>query len=576
MIGTMMRSIREAMRAGRLRHHASALVAGGLLLASAFPLHAARLTFSDALDYLAHYAAGRPAADLDGDGRVGTADFLEFVSRYSRGVARPDSDQPDDGTPAPVWTRVRRFFMKGNQWARNGTLDHLVGFDAVRVSSYVTPEVMRAVDESGKLLFVGLAAPVAPPDSVYPGEVLEAYPDSGALAMFEDWLTDLRDEQGVEPAVLTYNLEVRARIHEDHGGPSVVSAAYADLVRRYRTVMKAVLPESELWVYSSYALDGWERPFYSCDWDLLTRGDGGVDACMIGFTINPLPGQASSEARRLSEALFDTRALTNDRPVVWQAMTFEAPADDPTVREVRNTSHLYWESFKSIIRRTMVAAARANGGRTPAAFYPQHAGAQIAWEGEPLRVDYSLDGYGTAPEEDLPWPTGGAYPARIWSESGPVGQWDWTDPGRLANRWEAELQANFLAATGEVFGPVYIEEDTVWRGAVTLLGDVVVTGGATLTLEAGTHVRFRPRTDLSESGADPGRAEVVVTGGGRLQALGTADRPVVFGSAAPEPVPGDWYGIRNLDGRLALTHCVIEDAAHPPGSFGGDPDDTNP
>ena len=47
---------------------------------------------------------------------------------------------------------------------------------------------------------------------------------------------------------------------------------------------------------------------------------------------------------------------------------------------------------------------------------------------------------------------------------------------------------------------------------------------------------------------------------GRLVALGNEGDPVLFGSADPNPVPGDWAGIRNLDGALALEHCVVRDA----------------
>jgi len=268
-------------------------------------------------------------------------------------------------------------------------------------------------------------------------------------------------------------------------------------------------------VFSGFSRDGWERVFYSCDWDLLTQGNGGIDACMLGFPIDPTPGVTASEGARISEAITATKAIANGRGVIWQAMTFDRSTEDPTVLKVVHSMHLQWEGFKSIIRQASVAAARANGRPTLVAYYPTHSGAQIEWKGEPRWVDYTLEGYGHPPPTDIPWPVGGAYPAQLWGTVQGTSQeethrlvlnWEvegedlgigGPGEGLWANRWEVEVLANFLAATDKVFPPVRIRKDTVWGGEVILLGDVEIIEGATLTLEAGSHLLFRPRTDLS-------------------------------------------------------------------------------
>jgi hypothetical protein len=68
-----------------------------------------------------------------------------------------------------------------------------------------------------------------------------------------------------------------------------------------------------------------------------------------------------------------------------------------------------------------------------------------------------------------------------------------------------------------------------------LVGQVFVEDGVTLSIEAGTTVL---------GGINP-RGALIVKPGGKLNAIGTADRPIVFTSAAPLAVrqPGDWGGV---------------------------------
>jgi hypothetical protein len=84
---------------------------------------------------------------------------------------------------------------------------------------------------------------------------------------------------------------------------------------------------------------------------------------------------------------------------------------------------------------------------------------------------------------------------------------------------------------------------------------VTPTDGTTavLTIQAGTTIRFGAGSQL-----------MVGFGGslGGLIAVGTAQHPITFTSAAANPQPGDWHQIDledgAVDGQCRLEHCVIE------------------
>ncbi len=77
-----------------------------------------------------------------------------------------------------------------------------------------------------------------------------------------------------------------------------------------------------------------------------------------------------------------------------------------------------------------------------------------------------------------------------------------------------------------------ITADTTWtaNNEYTLKGYVFVTGG-TLTIEPGTVVK-----------GDNGSA-LAITKDAKLNAVGTAARPIVFTSSKATPTPGDWGGV---------------------------------
>ena len=93
-----------------------------------------------------------------------------------------------------------------------------------------------------------------------------------------------------------------------------------------------------------------------------------------------------------------------------------------------------------------------------------------------------------------------------------------------------------------------ISANTTWSKSDSpflITGDVTVNSGKTLTIEAGSEVRFTPLSDDQSSGNDANRGELYVKG--TLIANGTASDTIVFTSNAESPSSGDWYGIRLQD-----------------------------
>ncbi len=108
----------------------------------------------------------------------------------------------------------------------------------------------------------------------------------------------------------------------------------------------------------------------------------------------------------------------------------------------------------------------------------------------------------------------------------------------------AEAAFSFAPAGSTLTHAGILAQDATWRPGYVhrMTGDVVVPAGVTLTLEPGTEVLVAAGTDATASGSDAGRCELIVQG--RLNASGTAERPVRFVSEAAAPQPGDWYGLR--------------------------------
>ena len=100
-------------------------------------------------------------------------------------------------------------------------------------------------------------------------------------------------------------------------------------------------------------------------------------------------------------------------------------------------------------------------------------------------------------------------------------------------------------------------ENEVWSGTIALTGDVVVPANLQLTIEPGTRILFPAQGDDQNSGADVSRSELIVYG--ILIANQAQGAVVTFTSGSTSPEPGDWLGIRFLDGSSgSLQKCAVE------------------
>lgn len=131
------------------------------------------------------------------------------------------------------------------------------------------------------------------------------------------------------------------------------------------------------------------------------------------------------------------------------------------------------------------------------------------------------------------------------------------------------LAANVLEVKSD------ITTNTTWSASkIYLLKDIIhVTSGATLTIEPGTLIKGDKAT----------RACLVISRGGKINAVGTADKPIVFTSNQPvnTRAAGDWGGIILLgkapvnQGTDVAIEGISSDASGK-GSYGGtDPADNS-
>lgn len=83
---------------------------------------------------------------------------------------------------------------------------------------------------------------------------------------------------------------------------------------------------------------------------------------------------------------------------------------------------------------------------------------------------------------------------------------------------------------GNVYGDIKLSANTEYL----LTGPLTIKEGKTLTIEAGTTIKCK------SGGTD---VFLAVERGAKLEAAGTAAKPIVFTSDAAKPAPGDWGGI---------------------------------
>lgn len=99
-----------------------------------------------------------------------------------------------------------------------------------------------------------------------------------------------------------------------------------------------------------------------------------------------------------------------------------------------------------------------------------------------------------------------------------------------------------------------IAADAEWSGDVSVVGQVFVKKGATLTILPGTTVRFA-WVDGDGDGIGDGELNVE----GTLVARGDAERPITFTSARQTPAQKDWtYVMISTSRDSVVEHCVFE------------------
>ncbi|HEY9173064.1 MAG TPA: immunoglobulin domain-containing protein [Verrucomicrobiae bacterium] len=179
----------------------------------------------------------------------------------------------------------------------------------------------------------------------------------------------------------------------------------------------------------------------------------------------------------------------------------------------------------------------------------------------PDGVDYDLELYGPdgnwlvgsysaagQPESVQQTVAPGSYFFRVYGYPAGHGTYSQSQPYQLS------VSAAPIRPPGPVSGQ--ITNAVMWSGVVELTGDVTIVGGASLTILPGTQVRCAGGDDRS-SGNDNSRVEIIVNGG-TLEASGTPEAPIRFTSNLQNPQPGNWYGIRVVEGDVTLRHCVVE------------------
>lgn len=173
------------------------------------------------------------------------------------------------------------------------------------------------------------------------------------------------------------------------------------------------------------------------------------------------------------------------------------------------------------------------------------------------------------------------------------------EPAALDNLPTGDYSGNrqdeilIVPAASEQGGSNVVEDVTIHeRGVPYRVGDYAgaelrfdtddTHDSVTLTIEAGVVLRFAVRDDAASGGRltlhqftdSPSVPKVTV------KAQGTADKPIVFTSAADSPKPGDWQGLWFGSGANAnnvLDHVVIEYAGSDllAGGFACPPDHSN-
>lgn len=468
-----------------------------------------------------------------------------------------------------------RMFMQGNQWASNLTAAQ-TECDVIVLSSYKDVNDMKYITNtlSRKLMIriaAGGANDLGPPAELWPDSARVAHHLSLFRTKIKNWL----GPEGIDISAFHFNLEFPYYHHLGrHSDTNFLIQALADtmtmVVKDYQRTIQEVCIEleiedyPELWVYSSKAagLNSFEEN--GCDWNALTTGEFAIDIPTINVGIE-VPYQLRLDQIKTHQAGYinEVKGLTNGKPVVVQFHS------TPDIR-FRDELQYHWHDVRDLTRHVIAASESGSshyGGNYPVAYWGSIYRAVIP--GTTDTLEFTQDVSGAAPTGPFPWPDGLTYPARIW-ENGHEGDWGYNKAlpdSNYHNKWEREILANFLTATGTPLPGHTLPASTTWRDDIYLIGDLIIPSGVTLTIEPGTRIFFRPDEDVYEAGLENQKAEIIINTGGALIADATGGDPITFESSfnvdpdsSAIASSDDWAGIRNTGGTLTLKNCQIKNA----------------
>jgi len=134
-----------------------------------------------------------------------------------------------------------------------------------------------------------------------------------------------------------------------------------------------------------------------------------------------------------------------------------------------------------------------------------------------------------------------------------------TDDGQ---KFGERIHVQIEVVDAAIFVSGDITTDTTWNGSLYIVtGDVRVFDNATLTIVAGTQIRFRQNTSLTF-----GYDETI----GHLDARGTVSLPISFVADLENPYPGYWQGIYfDANSTGVMDYCVILHAGSTKSNFRG-------
>jgi len=100
-----------------------------------------------------------------------------------------------------------------------------------------------------------------------------------------------------------------------------------------------------------------------------------------------------------------------------------------------------------------------------------------------------------------------------------------------------------------------LTEDETWSGEILVTRFLIVPEGITLTIEAGTVVKFQHARGYKE-GSEKKGMEIY----GTLQAVGTPENQIWFTSDAEDPINGDWHMMRliNAGNDSIIKYAIVE------------------